>query len=84
MWKEICLNIKSNGYFVGNFFGLNDEWNTKNDRRTFFSKEEVIKLFSGFEILEMQEIEKDKPTAEGQMKHWNTIETIAKKNIIKK
>lgn len=79
MWEEICLNIKSNGYFVGNFFGLNDEWNTKNDRRTFFSKEEIIKLFSDFEILEMQEIEKDKSTAEGQMKHWHTIEIIAKK-----
>ena len=44
-----------------------------------YSKEEIIKLFSDFEILEMQEIEKDKPTAEGQMKHWHTIEIIAKK-----
>lgn len=53
--------------------------NTKNDRRTFFSKEKIIKLFSDFEILEMQEIEKDKPTAEVQMKHWHTIEIIATK-----
>lgn len=80
MWAEICLNIKDNGYFVGNFFGINDEWNTKNDKRTFLSKEEVIKLFSGFEIIEMQEIEKDKPTAEGKMKHWHTFEIIAQKH----
>ena len=80
MWREICLNIKNNGYFVGNFFGINDEWNTKEDTRTFLSKEEVIKLFSSFEILEIQEIEKDKPTAEGKMKHWHTIEVIAKKH----
>lgn len=79
MWKEICINIKTNGYFVGNFFGLNDEWNTKNDRRTFFSKEEVIKLFSGFEILEIKEMEKDKATAKGQMKHWHIFEIIARK-----
>jgi len=79
MWEEICLNIKNNGYFVGNFFGINDEWNTKEDKRTFLSKEEVIKLFSDFEILELKEIEKDKPTALGKMKHWHTIEVIAKK-----
>lgn len=79
MWEEICLNIKNNGYFVGNFFGINDEWNTKNDKRTFLSKEEVIKLFSSFEILEIQEIEKDRSTAEGKMKHWHTFEVIAKK-----
>lgn len=79
MWIEICLNIKNDGYFVGNFFGINDEWNTKNTKMTFFSKEEVIELFNDFEILEIQEIEKDKPTAEGKMKHWHTIEIIAKK-----
>lgn len=86
MWKEICLNIKNNGYFVGNFFGVNDEWNTEDDKRTFLSKEGVIKLFSDLEILgileilEIQEIEKDKPTAEGNMKHWHTIEVIAQKH----
>lgn len=52
--------------FVGNFFGINDEWNTKEDKRTLFSKEDVIKLFNNFEILEIQEIEKNKPTAEGK------------------
>lgn len=80
MWIEICLNIKNDGYFVGNFFGINDEWNTPNAKMTFFSKKEVIELFNDFEILEIQEIEKDKPTAEGKMKHWHTIEIIAKKH----
>ena len=79
MWTEICSNIKDNGYFVGNFFGINDEWNTKNDKRTFLSKKEVIELFREFEILEIKEIEKDKPTAEGKMKHWHTFEIIARK-----
>lgn len=81
MWREICLNINNNGFFVENFFGINDEWNTKDDKRTFLSKEDVIKLFSDFEILEIQEIEKNKPTAEGKMKHWHTIEIIAKKIV---
>lgn len=79
MWAEICSNIKDNGYFVGNFFGINDEWNTANDKRTFLSKKEVMELFGDFEILEIQEIEKDKPTAEGKMKHWHTFEIVARK-----
>ena len=79
MWAEICSNIKDNGYFVGNFFGINDEWNTENDKRTFLAKKEVIELFRDFEILEIKEIEKDKTTAEGKMKHWHTFEIIARK-----
>ena len=42
MWEEICLNIKNDGYFVGNFFGFNDEWNTENDERTFLVKKKLL------------------------------------------
>lgn len=79
MWKEICSSIKNNGYFVGNFFGVNDEWNTENTDKTFLTKEEAIELFNDFEILKIQDIEKNRPTAEGQMKHWHSIEIIAQK-----
>jgi len=81
MWKEICSSIKNNGYFVGNFFGVNDEWNTENTDKTFLTKEEVIELFNDFEILKIRDIEKNRPTAEGKMKHWHVIEIIAKKKI---
>ena len=64
---------------MGSEMCIRDRWNTIDDKRTFHSKEEVIKLFKDFEILEIQEIEKNKPTAEGKMKHWNTIEVIARK-----
>lgn len=79
MWQEITSNIKSNGFFIGNFWGLNDEWNVKNDRRTFLSRESVIELFKDFEILEIIEVEKDRPTALGNMKHWHMFEIVAKK-----
>lgn len=46
MWQEICNSINLNGFFVGNFFGLKDEWNTCADKRTFLSKEDVIDLIS--------------------------------------
>lgn len=81
MWKEICSSIKSGGHFVGNFFGEKDEWNNQNTKRTFLSKNEVLELFKNdFKILKFQEIEINKPTAEGEMKHWHFIEVVAKKN----
>lgn len=42
--------------------------------------EDVFKLFKDFDILESEEIEKDRPTALGKMKHWHTFEVIARKN----
>ena len=75
--KEKCIN--SNGFFVGNLFGINDEWNTPKDKRTFLNKEQVIDLFKDFEIISLKEFEKDRTTALGGMKHWHTFEVIAKK-----
>lgn len=79
MWEEICNSINSNGYFVGNLFGINDEWNTPKDKRTFLNKEQVINLFKDFEIISLKEFEKDRTTALGIMKHWHTFEITAKK-----
>lgn len=79
MWKEISNSINSNGFFVGNFFGLKDEWNIHENKGTFLSKEDVTELFRDFDILEFDEIEKDRSTALGKIKHWHTFEVIARK-----
>lgn len=79
MWKEISNSINSNGFFVGNFFGLKDEWNIHENKGTFLSKEDVTELFKDFDILEFEEIEKNRSTALGKIKHWHTFEVIARK-----
>lgn len=79
MWQEICNSINLNGFFVGNLFGVNDEWNTPEDKRTFFNKEQIIELFKNFEILEFKEIERDDTTVFGRKKHWHAFEITAKK-----
>ena len=66
------------GYFVGNFFGINDEWRN-NKTMLFLDKQHVLELFKKFEIIEFQEIEKDTKTGLGKMKHWNIFDVIAKK-----
>lgn len=78
LWNKILNSILKDGYFVGNFFGVNDTW-TNRTNMTFFAKEEVIKLFSSFEIINFKEIEKDGRTALGAEKHWHLFNVIAKK-----
>lgn len=59
LWKKIISSIDTEGYFVGNFFGLNDEWKKTKETMTFLSKEQVIDLFKEFEIIKFKEVEKD-------------------------
>ena len=78
-WNKIVNSIEKDGYFVGNFFGKNDEWNTENSKLIFLDKKEVEELFNNFEILKFEEEEKDAKTGLGIMKHWHTYNIIARK-----
>ena len=79
LWNKIDDSILKDGYFVGNFFGKNDEWKITKEEMTFLTKEQVMELFSNFEIIEFKEVEKDGITGLGQMKHWHVFNVIAKK-----
>ena len=67
------------GYFVGNFFGINDSWVKIKEKMVFLSKEEVLTLFKNFEIIDFQEKEYDGKTGLGKIKHWHVYDVIAKK-----
>lgn len=79
LWNKIDDSILKDGYFVGNFFGINDEWKSTKEEMTFLTKEQVIELFKDFEIIEFKEVEKDGTTGLGKMKHWHIFNVIAKK-----
>lgn len=69
-----------NGYFTGNFFGLNDSWTKIEKEMVFLSKEQILDLFKDFfEILHFNEFENDGKTALGKMKHWHIYNVIAKR-----
>ena len=78
-WKQVINSIEKDGYFVGNFFGINDEWNNGKSDLTFFDKKEIKELFNNFEILKLEEEEKDSKTGLGIVKHWHTYDIIARK-----
>ena len=79
LWKKVVNSITKDGYFVGNFFGVNDTW-SKRDNMVFFTNDEVLNLFNSFEIINFKEVEKDGKTALGIEKHWHIFNVIAKKN----
>lgn len=81
MWNKIKNSILPNGYFVGNFFGINDEWAKMKKDMTFLLKEDCIKLFDEFDIIKFEEVEKDALTGLGKIKHWHIYNVIAKKKI---
>lgn len=79
LWNKINNSILKDGYFVGNFFGNNDEWKSTKEEMTFMTKKQVLELFENFEIIEIKEVKKDNLTGLGKMKHWHIFNIIAKK-----
>lgn len=79
MWNKIKDSILPGEYFVGNFFGLNDEWAEIKYDMIFLSKENVLRLFSDFEIIDFKEVEKDMKTGLGEMKHWHIFDVVGRK-----
>ena len=72
-------SLKSNGIFVGQFFGVRDEWNTPGKEMTFHTEEEARAAFSDMELISFEEVERDSHTASGEPKHWHLFNIVAKK-----
>ena len=79
LWTKIEKSIKVNGFFVGDFFGVKDEWYGKRKNMTFLTREQVFRLFNNFEIIDFNERNNMFPKANGEMKHWHIFWVIAKK-----
>lgn len=77
-FSKLISSLKKDGVFSGQFFGVNDGWN-KNPDMTFLTKHKTLELLAGLEVLHFKEIEIDKNTAAGEMKHWHIFDFIVKK-----
>lgn len=76
---RIKNSLKPGGIFAGQLFGLNDTWNTEGRDMTFYSREQVERLFNDMEIIKLSEEEKDGQTVVGGVKHWHIFHIIARK-----
>ena len=78
LWRDLQESLTPNGIFVGQFFGVNDEWNNQNKDITFHTKMEVNNLIKDMEVLKFQEEEIDRKLSNGHKKHWHLFHVITK------
>lgn len=78
--EKIKKSIKEGGIFVGNFLGVEDQWNGQKNDFTFLNEDEVRGLFPGFQIERLQEIEETRSDVSGREKHWHQFDVIAVKD----
>ncbi|MCA1839374.1 MAG: class I SAM-dependent methyltransferase [Actinomycetota bacterium] len=77
-WRSLVQTLKPAGLFAGQFLGVNDSWSDQG--LTIHDRAAVEELLQPFEVLLLEEEEKDGPTALGDIKHWHAFHVIARKN----
>jgi tellurite methyltransferase len=77
IFARVKYALNAGGIFVGQFFGVNDEWNTPESRMTFFTREQAIDELRGLKVVEFREEDVDSQLADGTPKHWHVFHIIA-------
>ncbi len=77
--KGLLYALEPGGIFVGNFFGVNDEWNKPGETMSFVEEDEIRAIFAGLSLLHLDEKEEDGTIADGAPKHWHIYDVIAQK-----
>ncbi|MFT6071023.1 MAG: SAM-dependent methyltransferase [Bacteriovoracaceae bacterium] len=79
-WENMKNALVKDGVLAGNLFGVNDTWAIKNDKTmTFLDHDSISKLFKGFDIMYFDEVEEDRKTALGNLKHWHIYSFVLKR-----
>ncbi len=73
--------LNPDGIFVGQFFGIHDQWNTpeRAEAMTFLTREEALQALNGLDVIEFDEEDIDSVVADGSPKHWHVFHIIARK-----
>ena len=77
---RITTSIKPGGVFVGQLFGIDDEWNTDDTKMSFHERIDVERIFDDFDKLLIHEVNEDGPIANGSSKHCHVFNIIAQKS----
>jgi len=71
--------VRPGGVMAATFFGENDEWNVAGTEQSFSTRADVERVFSGWELVELTEVEEDGHTADGTPKHWHVFHVTARR-----
>jgi tellurite methyltransferase len=77
LWERIVGSIEPGGRFSGQLFGERDDW--ASDGLTIHTRAEVERLFGGFVLERLSEVDEDGTTAVGDPKHWHLYHLVARK-----
>jgi tellurite methyltransferase len=79
LMESLLGSLNFGGVFVGELYGVNDEWNKPGETMTFVTKEKIEILFKELRIVKLVENEEDGAIASGKLKHWHRFYVTAKK-----
>ena len=77
-WNQMRKSLQKDGIISGTFFGYKDDWSST-PTMSFQNEAKLIELFKDYEILFFDELEEDKETALGTMKHWHIYSFVLRK-----
>ncbi len=77
--SKVIDSVNPGGLFVGQLFGIDDEWNTPEAEMSFCERAYIDKIFSNFKVVEIDEVNEDGFMANGNPKHWHVFNVIAQK-----
>jgi len=77
VWQRLLAALKPGGVFAGQFLGINDDWADRG--YTVHTRSEVESLLHPFEVLYLEEVERDGETTLREPKHWHVFHVVARK-----
>lgn len=77
-WGKIVAAIRPGGRFIGNLFGVNDEWAYMTDA-TFLTREQALGLFRDFDVEYFKELNQEGPAVLTPTKFWHLFDVVARK-----
>jgi tellurite methyltransferase len=72
-------SVRPSGVIAATFFGKNDEWNVPESQQTFSTQADIERFFTGWEVIQLTEVDEDGQTADGTPKHWHVFHVIAQR-----
>ncbi len=80
LWKQLYTNLNNEGFFIGQLFGLDDDWNGIHPL-VFHSTKEVTELMEGYRIIQQLEIKRNAQTASTGLKNWHIYHLVLQKIV---
>jgi SAM-dependent methyltransferase len=77
--RRLRDSVRPRGVMAATFFGTNDEWNVPGAAQTFSTQTDIGRVFKGWDLIELSEVDEDGRVADGTPKHWHVFDVIAQR-----